>query len=99
MRSEGKGLNPIGSVSLKEEEETLGFAHSLLCTKERPHEDTGRKQPSATHGRELTRNQTFWTLDLRLLVSRTVRKQIFVVSGAQFVHITTLFTCCIGNIL
>lgn len=47
MRSEGGWANPMGLVTLEEEEETPGVS---LCvsTEERPHEHAARRQPSAS---------------------------------------------------
>lgn len=48
-----------------------------MCTEERPYEDIARRQLSA--GKDLSQESNHKNLDLGLLTSRTVRKEMSVV--------------------
>ena len=70
------GVSRMGLVSLKEKHQRVCFLSLPAHTEESTHEDTARRQVSATQGERSTRHQPCWHLDLGLLVPRIVRNKL-----------------------
>ena len=73
MRSQGWGPNLIGHIVLIRGRDTRDGSF-LVHPKEKPHQDTARRQPSAKQGGRSQQKQPRWHLDPGLLDSSTMRK-------------------------